>query len=95
MTIFFVPIVALMDIVLMENYIRTVIKYPSEIKVGDFMECQPTIIGKVVLIEKGIRHSRENGYPYHFTCNYNNTIYQKTYYKNVVKYIKIKDYNLN
>ena len=37
-----------------------------------------------------MRHSRENGYPYHFIGKCNDIIYKKTYYRNVIKYIKIK-----
>ena len=75
----------------MINYIKVIIKYPSEIKIGDYIFFSDNIITEVISIEKGTRHSRENGYPYHFTGKYNDIIYKKTYYSNVIKYIKIKN----
>ena len=64
----------------MINYIKVIIKYPSEIKIGDYIFFSDNIITEVISIEKGTRHSRENGYPYHFTGKYNDIIYKKTYY---------------
>lgn len=75
----------------MENYIKVIIKYPSEIKIGNYILFSPNEVVEVISIEKGRRHSREDGYPYHFTGKYNDTIYKKTYYSNVVKYIKIEN----
>ena len=71
----------------MDNYIKVIVKFPSEILIGDYIQFKPDIICKVTKIKKGIRHSRENGYPYYFTGEYNNTIYNKTFYYNIHKYV--------
>jgi len=73
----------------MDNYIKVIVKYPSQILIGDYIQFESNIICKVITIEKGIRHSRENGYPYHFTGEYNNILYKKTFYKDVIKYVII------
>lgn len=70
-------------------FYKVIIKYPSEIKINDFIEFENNIICKVINIYKGIRHSRENGYPYEFTGIHNDIIYKKIYYSNVIKYIEI------
>ena len=71
----------------MENFIKVIVRYPSEIKIGDNIVFEPNIICEVIGIEKGKRHSREDGYPYHFIGKQNDTIYKNTYYRDVVKYI--------
>ena len=71
----------------MEKFIKVIVKYPSNIKIGNNIVFEPNTICEVIGIEKGKRHSRENGYPYHFTGKQNDTIYKNTYYRDVVKYI--------
>ena len=71
----------------MDNYIKVIVKYPSQILIGDYIQFESNIICKVIIIEKGIRHSRENGYPYHFTGENNDIIYNKTFYNNIYKFM--------
>ena len=66
-----------------------VVKYPSEIKIGDSILFKPDTFCEVINIMKGTRHSRENGYPYYFTGQLNDTIYNITLYRNIIKYIDL------
>jgi len=63
------------------------VKYPSDIKIGNYIMLRPGIICEVIKIEKGVRHSRENGYPYTFHGKHDDIIYKQTFHRNVRKCI--------
>jgi len=73
----------------LENYKRVVVKYPSDIKIGDLIlfKSNPQLICDVIKIEKGKRHSREDGYPYVFTGNKNNVLHKTKYWSDVIKFV--------
>ena len=71
----------------MEKYNKIIIKYPSEIKIGDLILFRPDTICKVIKINKKRRRSRENGFPYEFIGEHNGIIYKQTYYYDVIKYV--------
>jgi hypothetical protein len=68
-----------------------IIKYASFIKLNDIIAFRINSSikkCKVINIYKGIRRSRENGYPYEFTgeCVENGNIYKVVYSRDILKY---------
>ena len=73
-----------------------IIKYPSEIKIGDVIRIQ----GKKCRVTNKLkltRHSRENGYPYEFTgvSTSTQTTYKQIYYLNVPRFINNIDIHIS
>lgn len=76
----------------METYIPIIVKYPSNIKIGDIILFNNNLVMcKVIAIKKGKRHSREDGYCYTFTGQKNNIFYKRKCWKELVKYIHTDD----
>ena len=74
----------------MEKYRKINVKYASDIKIGDlilFNNEYPLLICEVIKIEKGTRHSREDGYPYIFTGKKENILYKKKYWNDITKFV--------
>lgn len=69
---------------MVEIEIKNFVNYPSQIKLGDYIQFESNIILQVIKIEKGKRHSRENGYPYTFFGKQNDIIYKKTLYNKII-----------
>lgn len=74
---------------ILKNYKQVVVKYPWDIKIGDLIlfESSPPLICDVIKIEKGKRHSREDGYPYIFTGNKDNVLHKTKYWSDVIKLV--------
>lgn len=76
----------------MEKYKKINIKYASEIKIGDFILFNneyPLLICEVIKIEKGKRHSREDGYPYIFTGKKEDFLYKIKCWCDITKFVPI------
>lgn len=74
---------------ILKNYKQVVVKYPSDIKIGDLIlfNSNPLLICEVIKIEKGKRNSREDGYPYIFTGNKDNVLHKIKRWSDVIKFV--------
>ena len=74
----------------MENYHKVSIRYAYDIKIGDlilFNNNYPLLICEVVKIQKGKRHSREDGYPYIFTGKKDDILYKIKRWGDIIKFV--------
>jgi len=77
----------------MEEYRKINVKYASDIKIGDlilFNNEYPPLICEVIKIEKGKRHSREDGYPYIFTGKKKDILYEIKRWNDITKFVPLK-----